>query len=838
MKLFSCTIILSLLCMFASFAKQMPPDNPPYKNAGLPVETRVADLLTRMTLEEKIDLLGGTGFATMPNERLGIPELRMTDGPLGVRWDKATAFPSGIALGATWDAELVFQVGKSIAREVKAKGRHVILGPCVNIARIPQGGRNFESFGEDPFLTSFITIPYIKGVQSENVVATVKHFACNNQEFQRDFVDVKLDDRSLNEIYLPAFKAAVEDADVLAFMCSYNRVNGYYASESDPLLIEKLKKEWGFNYLVMSDWGAVHSSIPVAKGGLDLEMPDGKYLNRKTLLDAVKSGTVAEDAINDKVKRILRVIFKIGLFENPGNAEPALLGTKGNRTAAFEAGRAGIVLLQNKDNILPLDVKHLNSVAIIGPGAAKLRAGGGGSSQVDPLTSVSPLEALKTEFGNTIKIVHAEGVKMIGDAMPIEAEVLYTDAELKEHGLKGEYYSNMELKGTPAFTRVDKQVNFDWGGESPEAGFPVNKFSVRWTGYLQVQKSGDYIFETLSDDGQRLYIDDKLVINDWNDHGFEGRTAKVSLEVKKKYKIVYEFYENGGSAAVRLAWNTPAEKLITEAVKAATESEVAIIFAGTTSNIESEGIDRESLDLPHGQTELIQAVAKANKNTIVVITSGSPVLMDAWINDVKAVVETWFGGEMMGHAITDVLTGKYNPCGKLPVTFPRKWEDCSAFKTYKAMDSVTYYSDGIYVGYRHYEKNNIKPLFPFGFGLSYTTFKYANLKITPVNTQAAGKVTVSFTVKNTGTTEGAEVAQLYLHDVNASVDRPRKELKGFQKVMLKPGEEKTVTINMDKEAMSFYHPEKKQWVAEPGEFNVLIGASSGDIKLNGSFKLE
>ncbi|MBI2416603.1 MAG: glycoside hydrolase family 3 C-terminal domain-containing protein [Ignavibacteriales bacterium] len=760
MSLFPRAILFSVLCMFALFAKQLPPDNPPYKNAGLPVETRVADLLTRMTLEEKIDILGGTGFATMPN---------------------------------------------------------VILGPCVNIARIPQGGRNFESFGEDPFLTSIITVPYIKGVQSENVIATVKHFACNNQEYQRDFVDVKIDDRSLNEIYLPAFKAAVKDADVWAFMCSYNRVNGHYASENDPLLIEKLKKEWGFTYLVMSDWGAVHSSIPVAKGGLDLEMPDGKYLNRKTLLDAIKSGIVAEDAINDKVKRILRVIFKIGLFENPGDAQPALLGTKENRSAALEAGRAGIVLLQNKDNILPLDVNRLKSVAIIGPGAAKLRAGGGGSSQVDPLTRVSPLEALKNEFGSTIKIVHAEGVKMLGDAMPIEEEVLYTDAELKEHGLKGEYYSNMELKGKPAFTRVDKQVNFDWGGESP-------------------QKPGAYVFETLSDDGQRLYIDDKLVINDWNDHGFEGRTAKVSLEVKKKYKIVYEFYENGGSAAVRLAWNTPAEKLITDAVKAASESDMAIIFAGTTSNIESEGLDRESLELPQGQTELIQAVAKANKNTIVVITSGSPVLMDAWINDVKAVVETWFGGEMMGHAITDVLTGKYNPSGKLPVTFPRKWEDCSAFKTYKAMDSVTYYSDGIYVGYRHFEKNNIKPLFPFGFGLSYTTFEYADLKIAPAT--ANGNVTVSFTIKNTGKTEGAEIAQLYLHDVKACVDRPHKELKGFQKVVLKPGEKKPVTISIDKNAMSFYHPDKKQWVAEPGEFNVLIGASSEDIKLSGSFNLK
>ncbi len=832
--------VLVAFFLIVLFTGSKPGDNDLalYKNAKADVEKRVADLLPRMTLEEKISLLAGTGFGTMPIERLGIPELRMTDGPLGVRWGKATAFPSGIALAATWEPTLVQNVGKAIAREVKAKGRHVILGPCVNMARIPQGGRNFESFGEDPWLTSRMTVPYITGVQSENVAATVKHFACNNQEFERDFVDVRVDDRALNEMYLPAFKAAVQEANVWAVMCSYNKVNGKYASENDPLLIDKLKKEWGFNYLVMSDWGAVHSSIPVANGGLDLEMPDGKYLNKVTLLEAVKNGTVNESVINDKVKRILRVIFKLGLFENPGKEDVSLLGTRENLQAAFKAERAAIVLLKNQDKVLPLELTKIKSLAVIGPNAAVLRTGGGGSSQVDPLTKVSPLEALQNAIGDRVKVNYAEGLKLKGESVPVEESVLYTDMSLKEHGLKGDYYDNMKLNGSPVFSRVDKQVNFDWGGDSPRENFPNDQFSVRWTGVIKVQKTGDYSIETSSDDGQRLYIDDKLVIDDWKNHAFEGHQAIVKLEADKPYNLRYEFYEDGGSAAARIGWTTPSEKLIERAVETARNSDVAIVFVGTTPNVESEGRDRDNLVLPDEQDKLIEAVAGANKNTIVVLTTGSPVVMDSWIGNVKGVIETWFGGEKMGDAISDVLLGKFNPSGKLPMTFPHKWEDCSAFSTYKARDSVTEYTDGIYIGYRHFEKNGIKPLFPFGYGLSYTFFSYSNLKVTPGSVSKNGKVKVSFTVKNTGSREGAEVAQLYLKDVVASCDRPMKELKGFRRVNLKPGESKTVSLDIDKSAMSFYDMNKKAWVAEPGEFEVLVGASSEDVKLNGKFVLK
>lgn len=831
------TILLLTITFMGSRLKKVEEDAPLYKNPKASVDERVEDLLKRMTLEEKIDLLGGTGFATKPIDRLGIPELRMTDGPLGVRWDKSTAFPSGISLAASWDPSLTEEVGKAIAREVKAKGRHVILGPCVNIARIPQGGRNFESFGEDPFLTTSMTIPYINGVQSENVVATVKHFACNNQEFERDFVDVKIDQRSLHEIYLPAFEAAVRDADVWAFMCSYNKVNGHHASENDFLLIEKLKKQWGFKYLVMSDWGAVHSSIPVANGGLDLEMPDGKYLNKSVLIEAVKNGTVKEEVINDKVRRILRVIFKIGLFENPGKEDSSLLHSDANLKAAFEAERAAIVLLKNNDNILPLNLNKIRSIAVIGPNAAVLRAGGGGSSMVDPVTAVSPLEVLKKQLDGKVKINYAEGLRLKGDAAAIGTEFFFTDQSMKEHGLKADYFDNMKLEGSPAFSRIDPNIDFNWTNGAPKDGFLKDNFSVRWTGILKVGKSGDYEIEGSSDDGQRLYVDDKLIIDDWKDHAFEGHSVKLSLEAGKIYNIRYEFFEKGGSAAVRLGWNTPSEELLSGALQVAKESDIAIVFAGTTFNVETEGKDRDDLQLPDGQDKLINEVAKVNKNTIVVLTTGSPVLMNSWLNNVKGVLETWFGGEKMGDAIADVLLGKYNPSGKLPVTFPLKWEDCSAYKTYKSESGTTYYSDGIYVGYRHFEKNNIKPLFPFGFGLSYTTFKYSDIKVSPEFSKD-GKLNVSFTVRNTGKIAGEEVAQLYIKDVKSSVDRPLKELKGYKKVSLKPGEKTTVNFTLDKNAVSYFDPKTSSWIAEPGEFEVLAGSSSEDIRLTGKFNLK
>jgi beta-glucosidase len=822
------TFVLVLISLFfsGSIMKNPKDEISPYKNPKFPIDERVEDLLKRMTLEEKIDLLGGTGFGTKPNERLGIPELRMTDGPLGVRWEKSTAFPSGINLAATWDPDLAKEVGAAIGREVKGHDRHVILGPCVNIARIPQGGRNFESYGEDPFLASRMTVDYIKGVQKEGVAATVKHFACNNQELERMYVDTKVDERTMNEIYFPAFKAAVQEADVLCLMNAYNKVNGHYCSENDYLLIDKLKKEWGFKWLVMSDWGAVHSTIPTANGGMDLEMPTGEFLNKNTLMDAIKNGTVKESTINDKVKRILRVIFKLGLFERPSLKDESLLGSKENRTVAFNASREGIVLLQNKDNILPLDFNKIKSLAVIGPNANVARTGGGGSSQVDPIVAPGPLEILKKNFGDKVKINYAVGVNIESEAQSIETKYLRTGKG--EEGLFGEYFDNMELKGNPSFTRVDKQVHFNFSDNGPKEGFSKINYSVRWTGKIKAPETGKFIIDFVSDDGVRVWLDNKLEIDFWNDHGPVSRSFEINFEKDKEYPIKIEFYQRGGSAVAFLGWYKPTENPLDKAIQAAKNSDIAILFVGTSAFIETEGIDRENLRLPKNQDELIKLITGVNPNTIVVLNTGSPVLMNEWLYKVKGVIEAWFGGQEMSYAISDVLSGAFNPSGKIPVSFPKNWEDCSAYKIYGKENGITEYSDGIYVGYRHFEKNNIEPLFPFGYGLSYTHFEYSNLKLTKINSET---VKATFEIKNVGKKAGADVAQLYVRDIESKIDRPFKELKGFKKVHLKTGESKKVEITLDKNSFSYWDPTSRQWTLQEGDFEILVGASSKDIKL-------
>jgi len=809
----------------------------PYFDKTLSIEERVEDLLKRMTLEEKIEMLGGTGFETKAIERLGIPPLNMADGPLGVRWDNSTALPSGILLGATWNPEIVTEFGKVLATETKAKGRHVILAPCVNIARIPVGGRNFESFGEDPFLTSRITVNYIKGVQNENVVATVKHFAANNQEHQRDFVNTIVDERTLNEIYFPAFKSAVEEANVLAVMCAYNKLNGPYCSENDYLLVDVLKNKWKFNGLVMSDWGAVHNSLPVFNSGLDLEMPTGKYLNADSLFQKIKSGELSELKLDDKVGRILRVMFTIGLFDGY-QYDSTKVNTDKHKQVALNIAKDGIVLLKNENSILPLDLNKIKSIAVIGPNSKVAITGGGGSSMVVPFKSVSPLEALQNKIGDKVKIIFAQGSMIDGDTNPIDPRLLFTNRDEKENGFKSEYFTNMNLEGEPARLNIDKSISFMWNDKGPFEDFQKDNFSVRWTGYLKPDKSDKYTFDVSSDDGVRLYIDDKLIINDWNDHAVLTNSYTMELNAGQLYKIKLEYYEKGGGAIIKFGWRKPNEQLISDAITAAKNSDIAIVFAGTNANYESEGFDRKDLVLPNEQDDLIKRVAEANPNTIVVLTTGSPVLMDDWLNNVDGLIEAWFAGEQAGSAIVEVLLGETNPSGKLPMTFPKRWEDCSAFDSYKKLDGTTIYEDGIYVGYRHFEKNNIKPLFPFGFGLSYTTFKYNDLKLSSKDVNQNDKLLVKFSVKNTGNVNGSEVVQLYIKDIKSSIDRPVKELKGFKKVNLNPGEEKVVELTIDKNALSFFDPKTKEWTAENGEFEILIGSSSQDIRLKEKFILK
>lgn len=790
------------------------------------IESKVETLIKQMTLEEKIDLIGGNEFETKPIERLGIPSLKMCDGPLGVRWGQATAFPSGILMGATWNPELIAKLGSALAEEVKAKGRHVILGPCVNIARIPMGGRNFESFGEDPYLTSRIAVEYIKGVQSQNVAATIKHFAVNNQEYERMSVDVKVDERALNEIYFPAFKAAIEEANVLAFMSAYNKLNGYYCSENDYLLKKKLKGEWKFDGLVMSDWGAVHSSIPTFNNGLDLEMPNGKYLNRDSLLKHLKSGELSEDILDDKVRRILKTMFRLNLFDK-SESDTTKLNSEEHKQIALDVAREGIVLLKNQKNILPLQLDKIKSIAVIGPTSNVAVTGGGGSSMVSPFYAVTPLDAFTNKIGDKVKINFAQGVVINGAIKPIKTEFLYTSKNEKEHGLIGEYFTNKNLEGEPFKVRVDNIINFAWEWDTPFDYFPEDKFSVRWSGYLKVDATDNYTIDVSSDDGVRLFIDDELVIDDWNDHAEMTNSYSLKLEANKFYKIKLEFYENGGAAICRLGLRREDLNLLSDAITAAKNSDIALVFVGTNYTYESEGFDREDLVLPQNQDELINRIVEVNPNTIVILTTGSPVLMSKWIDKVPALLESWFAGEQIGNAIAEIILGEVNPSGKLPITFPVRWEDCPAYDTYKKEKEKSVYAEGIFVGYRYFERNNIKPLFPFGHGLSYTQFKYSDFNFNDTNLTPNDSLVVSFKLKNIGNKTGKEVVQLYSSILISSVERPKKELKKFTKVELKPGEEREVSFIIYPKDLMFYY---NGWDIEEGYYEIKIGSSSSDIK--------
>lgn len=816
-------IFFLLLYSFTVYAQPLP-----YQNPNLTVEERVTDLLLRLTLKEKIELLGGTGFATKPIVRLGIPELRMADGPVGVRWGESTAFPVSIAMAATWDPDLIYSLGTALGRETKGKARHVILGPCVNIARIPMGGRNFESFGEDPFLASRMAVKYIQGVQSEGVAATVKHFAANNQEHERMYIDVLVSSRALNEIYFPAFKAAVTEADVLCVMSAYNKVNNHFASENDYLLLTKLKDEWGFKGLLMSDWGAVHSVLPTLKGGLDLEMPFGKFLNYDNVIKAIERNEINISTIDKKVERILAIIVKLGLLDTAEWKENnSLINSEENRKIAYEVSKASIVLLKNKDSILPIKTEKVKKIAVIGPAAQIARTGGGGSSLVSPINPVSPFEGLKNKVNKNISIEFAEGARLEGDAKSIPTEILYTDEKLKKHGLTGEYFSNKTLSGEPVLKRVDKEVNFWWRGDNPVQGIGEDNFSVKWTGYLVPKISGQYEISIASDDGIRFYLNDKLMIDDWFDRGVSSSNVKLLLEKNKPYKIKLEYYENAGDAVCVLGWNTPGEDIINLAIETARRSDLVLLFVGNSYNIETEGRDRENLFLPENQIELINKITEVNNNVVVVLNSGSPVLMNSWIDRVSAVLQMWFGGSQGGNAIADVLLGNYNPSGKLPVTFPKLWEDCSAFETYKSFPSRTYYSDDIYVGYRHFDKYEIEPLFPFGFGLSYTSFEYNDINI-EANSE---DYLISFFVKNTGQVDGIETPQVYIGKKISKADRPVKELKSFSKVFLKTGQTKKVVLSIPKKNLAYFDIQTDSWLIEEGVYEFMVGASSRDIKL-------
>jgi beta-glucosidase len=607
----------------------------PYLNTELRAEERTEDLLSRMTLEEKIRMLhgvtgmGATGYIE-GNDRLGIPPLMMEDGPVGVRRDKATDFPASIGMAATWDTELLNTAGKDIGDEVKSKGRGVLLAPCINIARVPMNGRTFEAYGEDPYLTGRMAVSYIKGVQSNGVIATPKHYAANSQEKDRMNVSADVDEIALHEIYFPAFKASVIEGGALSVMPAYNKLNGEHCTENDYLMRE-LKEEWGFEGYAVSDWGATHSTVEAALAGLDVEMPGSDYFG-DALLSAVKEGSVSEDIIDDKVSRVLRAMFVSGLFDNPATTKEIDYESHGRD--ALRIAEEGMVLLKN-EGVLPLDPGKAERIAVIGATAKNPRYFGGGSASTDPTYTVTPYDPLSSAFG---KFSYAEGFLQDG-ILAVDSEYLYVSADGKEHGLKGEYFNNIDkpLQGEPALVRIDRNVDFNWGNIPPDERIDVSDFSVRWTGYLKVPKSGEYTLGIKSDEGIRVFLDGVEIIDEWKNSGTAVFTTKASLKAGRLYPLKIEYKHYGSTANVKFGWLMPdtISNLIDEAKSTAESADVVLLFV---QDDQTEGRDHEIV-LPYGQDELIKSIAEANPNTIVILNTGGPVLMNGWIDKVPAVLE-------------------------------------------------------------------------------------------------------------------------------------------------------------------------------------------------------
>ncbi len=799
------------------------------------VEVEISQLIQQMTLEEKVSLLGGTGFDTRPLPRLGIPSIRMTDGPVGVRGGEATAFPSGISMAATFNSRLIHDVAQAIADEARFKGKNMLLGPCVNINRHPFGGRNFESFGEDPLVASILGAEYVRGIQSRGVLASVKHFAVNDQEHERLTINVNVDKRTLFEMHLPAFKAAV-DAGSWTVMSAYNKVNGPHATQNSFLQNQVLKEMWGFQGFVVSDWDATHSTVEAANNGLDLEMPYATWFDDK-LVAAVRAGRVKETTIDDKVRRLLRAMYGIGIMgqasrdpipapNGPGSAE--------NTEQALKVAQESLVLLKNDQALLPIRTEQVRRVALIGPNANIARIGGGGSSAVIPISVTTPLRSLQELLPSSVEVLHAVGAPFPGDADTIPSEYLKPHAQSSRRGLKAEYFDNRDLAGSPVLTRVEETIDLR---EAPVAGLTEN-FSARWSGYLTVPTAGNYKLSTLSDDGVRLFLDGKELISDWEDQGNAANEVAVELEAGRAYALRIEYYQGEGGFKMRAGFGAPAQALLAEALNAARQADVVVVFTGLGTTMEGEGYDRPRFDFPKEQVELIRAVARTNPNTAVVLTSGNPLPMGEWVGEVKTVVQAWYAGQEGGRAIADLLVGKINPSGKLPVTFLKRWEDSPAFGNYPGSNGQVHYREGIFVGYRHFDAKKVEPEFPFGHGLSYTRFEFADPKVSILNASASKPdIRVAFRLANVGSSDGAEVAQIYVGEKQPRLARPVRELKAFKKVFLKAGETQIVQLSLDSSAFAYFDEAAMKWRVDPGAFEITIGSSSRDLRLRSTIEL-
>lgn len=795
---------------------------------------RARTLVNQMTLQEKCDYIGAArSFIIRSVPRLGIPEIRMADGPQGIRNNTvSTLYPCGVLTASTWNRELAEQLGRALGSDAKARGVAILLGPGVNIYRAPMCGRNFEYFGEDPYLSGEVAKHYILGVQDEGVMATVKHFAANNQEWNRHHASSDVDERTMHEIYFPAFKKAVQEAHVAAVMNSYNLVFGVHASENAWMNKEVLRDMWGFDGILMSDWTSVYSSSGAANGGLDLECPKGVYFTADRLMPLVENGIVSEEDIDQKVYNILSTLDRFGLLDKNIKDESIPQDNPKSDEVALKIAREGIVMLENRNNELPYAKR--DRVLVLGPNAT-VTTTGGGSGFVTPFRTSTVADAM-------VDLRESKSVRVLSDEelYPDCVAMVHSLANPAQQGFDATFFNNKKFEGEPEVRRVDADIDFDWRSGSPDSKIVVDGFSCRWEGVFVPETSGIVRFEMAGDDGYRLFIDDKNVGGDWGNHAISTRTVFHSVEAGKEYKLRFEFFDNLSDAVAKCKMGFFDESALAGALK---KSDRVVFCGGFNSDIEGEGFDRP-FALPKAQRELINLITSQHDHVTVVLNAGGAVDFTDWSEDVEAVLMAWYAGQEGGRAIAEILSGKISPSGKLPVSMEEKWEDNPVCKTYYDNTPVKTqgqpykrieYREGIFVGYRGYDRSGIKPRYPFGHGLSYTQFRYSDLH---VEIEDSGNVRLSFDVTNTGRYDAMETAQVYVGDVKCSVPRPVKELKGYDKHLVRKGQTVRYEVVLTPDAFAFFDVKSKKFIVEKGEFNILVGSSSDDIRLNATLTYE
>ena len=789
------------------------------------IEQRVDALIGKMSLDDKLKLIGGVdSFYTQAIPSIGLKRLKMSDGPVGVRtFGPAPAYTAGVALAATWDPILAERVGVSLGQDARARGVNFLLAPGVNIYRSPLNGRNMEYFGEDPYLAGRIAVGYIDGVQSMGVSATVKHFAANNSEYDRHRVNSIIDERTLRELYLPVFEAAVTQAHVGAVMDSYNLVNGEHSTQNGHLNNEILRQDWGFKGVVMSDWTATYDGIAAANGGLDLEMPFAKLMTPDTLKSGLSSGKLTMSVLDEKCRRILRTAMQFGWLDRDQTDSSIPLNNPGADKVTLDESLESITLLKNEGGLLPLDLKRVKTIAVIGPESTVAVVGGGGSSQTTPFKADSFVAGLMGVAGDRLKVLYAPGLPPLAS---IFSRTAFRNLTVDVTG-KG------EAPRTENTDRGLNRINTYSGGGGNGGPRSADTTTYRYKGEYVPTAQGQHVVLVAAPDQDtyRILIDGKEVLAQQKDSTRSAvRSALVTLTENKAVSVDVVYETNGATPRLGVGVVASADMLSADSQKIVRNADAVLVTVGFDGSTESEGFDR-TYDMPWPQNELISQVASLNPKTIVAVTAGGGVETSPWISKVPVLLHNYYPGQQGSTALAQILLGDRSPEGHLPFSWERTLDQNPASAHYAEEPGdgrAVHYSEGLFIGYRYYTSMNEKPLFPFGFGMSYTKFSLSDLKL---EKHSADDVEVSFDIQNTGTRSGADVAQVYVGDPSAKVKRPLMELKQFSKVRLKAGEKQHLVLHLNKRAFSYYDVDAKNWRVDPGQFEIYVGDSSEAIAL-------